>query len=325
MDSRGCAESAEEISGLSRRFSATSSLSRETKSFSSSAMDSGGLMQPLKTASGQNPYGVVSSARKPLTQEERDAFILEHCGIVKSMALRLASRLPPNVAADDLINAGVLGLMDAVDKFDPDQGISFEAYARIRIRGAMLDEIRAMDWVPRSLRQKSSAVTRTYATLEQRLGRSPTDEEMAAQMELKVADYFKLLDEIKGISVMPEDVYEAAGEGRGGSALMVDVEGGFRGTYQQELRKFLAEAIGTLSKKEQQLLALYYYEELTMKEIGVVMDYTESRISQLHTKAMIKLRARLARRLKGDDLPYATLTAAGDSEEASSRKKRGVK
>jgi RNA polymerase sigma factor for flagellar operon FliA len=234
---------------------------------------------------------------------DREEAIIKHSGIVKYMALRLAARLPAHVSADDLINSGMIGLIDAFEKFDPGQGISFSSYAKIRIRGAMLDEIRAMDWVPRSLRQKSNELSKTCLLLEQRLGRAPLDEEIAAELRISCEQLFKLLDEIKGISLVPEDIFDAVGEGKINGTLPSESDEIFQKTYRAELKKHLAEAISSLSKKEQQLLALYYYEELTMKEIGAVMDYTESRISQIHTKAILKLRSRLARKLKREDLP----------------------
>mgnify|MGYP000849573842 CR=1 FL=1 len=245
----------------------------------------------------------LSCSAVPDEPMDRDEAIVKHSGVVKYMALRLAARLPAHVAADDLINAGMIGLIDAFEKFDPSQGISFPSYAKIRIRGAMLDEIRAMDWVPRSLRQKSNELSKTCQMLEQRLGRSPVDEEIASELQITCEQLYKLLDEIKGISLAPEDILDAVGEGKVNSSLASESDEVFQKTYRAELKKHLADAIGSLSKKEQQLLSLYYYEELTMKEIGAVMDYTESRISQIHTKAILKLRGRLSRRLKREDLP----------------------
>ncbi len=236
-------------------------------------------------------------------QQEKEQTILQHCGLVKYMAMRLVSRLPNSVQMDDLFNAGIIGLIDAIDKFDPDQGIQFETYAKIRIRGAMLDEVRSMDWVPRSLRQKSSALEKASLALEQRMGRDPSDDELAEELGIPLEEYFQLLDEIKGISVLPEDIQDVIQENRGSHLLATGMDEPFQHLYRDELRKHLADAIRTLPEKEQLVLALYYYEELTMKEIGAVLGYTESRISQIHTKAVLKLRTRLAKRLKKDDLP----------------------
>ncbi len=227
---------------------------------------------------------------------------MRHSDLVKYMALRLAARLPDTVQADDLYNAGIIGLIDALDKFDPNQGIQFESYAKIRVRGAMLDEVRSMDWVPRSLRQKSSEMERVAVALEQRLGRGASDEEMAAELGTSMEDYHRMLDEIKGISIVPEEIQEALEHG-GVRLPASDADEVFQHIHREELKTVLAEAIAALPEKERLVLAFYYYEELTMKEIGAVLGYTESRISQIHTKAVLRLRTRLARKLKKDDLP----------------------
>jgi RNA polymerase sigma factor for flagellar operon FliA len=251
-----------------------------------------------------NPYSKQAQvSQEAIIPADKEEIILRHCDLIKYMALRLASRLPPHVSVDDLFNAGIIGLMDAIDKFDPDQQIQLRTYAKIRIKGAMLDEIRAMDWVPRSLRQKSTMLTKTCASLEERLGRHPTDEEIAAELDISLDHYYRLLDEIKGISLMPLEIQETLKDAQGEAQLATAADGPFQAVYREQLREELATAIETLPKNEQLILSLYYYEELTMKEIGAIMGYTESRISQLHTKAILRLRTRLARSLKKDDLP----------------------
>lgn len=249
-----------------------------------------------------NPYQQQEIVPAPNSQD-KDELVLQHCDLVKYTALRLISRLPNSVQFDDLFNAGVIGLMDAIEKFDHSLGIQFETYAKIRIRGAMLDEIRAMDWIPRSLRQKSNELERTLLVLEQKLGRPPADEETADELGISIEDYYKLLDESKSISLVPEDIYDVLKENNSCQYLSTESEDLFQQTYQQELRQHLSDAITTLPHKEQMVLSLYYCDELTMKEIGVVMGYTESRISQIHTKTVMKLRTRLLRKFKRDDLP----------------------
>lgn len=234
---------------------------------------------------------------------DKEHLILRYCDLVKYIALRLVARLPDSVQVDDLFNAGIIGLIDAIDKFDVSQGIQFETYARIRIRGAMLDEIRSMDWIPRSLRRKSNELEKACVALEQKLGAHPSDEQVVSELGISIDEYYKLLDEIKGISLMPEDIHEVINENKGMYHLGTESDELFEQTYRQEIKAHLTEAIGALSEKEQLVLALYYYEELTMKEIGAVLGYTESRISQIHTKSILKLRTRLARKLKKDDLP----------------------
>ncbi len=246
----------------------------------------------------ESPYSMEETRR---TRTEQ--IILDHSDLVKHMALRLFSRLPDHVPIDDLISAGVIGLIDAVDKYDSGQGIPFKFYAKIRIRGAMLDEIRSMDWVPRSLRQKNNSLEKTNVELEQRLGRSPSDEELAAEMGVSMGEYHRLLDEVKGISLLPENINEALLEAGESGSLATDSEELFQYAYRREIQQQLAESIKSLSTKEQLVLSLYYYEELTMKEVGAALGYTESRISQIHTKAIIKLRGKLAKKLSAEDLP----------------------
>src|SRR5271169_5962551 len=175
-------------------------------------------------------------------QSERDKAVMEHSDLVKYIAFRLISRLPDHIAVEDLISAGVLGLIDAIEKYDSSQGIPFEYYAKIRIKGAMLDEIRAMDWVPRSLRQKSTIVEKASITLEQRLGRDPTDEETASELNLNTDEFHKLLDEIKGISFLPENIHDFVRENRESHMFCSGSEELFDATYRQEIRVHLAEA-----------------------------------------------------------------------------------
>ncbi|MFZ0945779.1 MAG: FliA/WhiG family RNA polymerase sigma factor [Syntrophobacteraceae bacterium] len=259
-------------------------------------------MEQSANAARRNPYG-NQGAEFLGTMSERDKAVMEHSDLVRYVAFRLISRLPDHIAVEDLISAGVLGLMDAIEKYDSCQGIPFEYYAKIRIKGAMLDEIRSMDWVPRSLRQKSSLVEKACVNLEQRLGRDPTEEETAAELNLDMDEFHKLLDEIKGISFLPENIHDFVRENRESHAFCSGSEELFEATYREEIRVHLAQAIAGLAEKEQLVLSLYYYEELTMKEIGAMLGYTESRISQLHTKAVLKLKTRLARKLKAEDLP----------------------
>ncbi len=278
-----------------------------------------------------DPYGtepirfgkILIAARLPnniAAQSERDRAVLEHSDLVKYIAFRLISRLPDHIAVEDLISAGVLGLIDAIEKYDSSQGIPFEYYAKIRIKGAMLDEIRSMDWVPRSLRQKSTRYGESLRALEQRLGRDPTEEEIASEMSVDMDEFHKLLDEIKGISFLPENIHDVIRENRESHLLCSSSEELFDAAYRKEIRNHLAEAITGLSEKEQLVLSLYYYEELTMKEIGVALGYTESRISQIHTKAVLKLKTKLVRKLKARR--SAGICPAGRSQGTSVQKHR---
>jgi RNA polymerase sigma factor FliA len=245
-----------------------------------------------------------------LSSQEKEEVILQCCSLVKFMALRLASRLPNNIQSDDLFSAGVIGLIDAIEKFDPTQGIQFETYAKIRIRGAMLDEIRSMDWVPRSLRRKSHRLEKAYSVLEQKLGRNPTDEEIAQELNITVEEYFHLLDEVKGISIVPADIQELQFLGKDLKNGMSIPELGwpFYQCYALELRELIKKEISNLPEKEQLVLAMYYYDELTMKEIGGIMGYTETRISQLHTKAVLRLRNKISSGLRKNGLKMSDLS-----------------
>ncbi len=229
---------------------------------------------------------------------QREALILEHTPLIRYVAGRVAMRLPSHVPLEDLYSAGVLGLIDAVDKFDPRQNVKFKTYAEFRIRGAILDELRAMDWVPRSVRRKSSKVEDAYHQIQNQLGRAATDEEVASALGVSLDEFFQLLDEVKGVNLLSlddqnnllgqldsEQVLEALGR--------EDNEDPLTQLGLAELRRQVATAIEGLPEKEKLVVSLYYYDELTMREIGEVLGYTESRISQMHTKAILRLRARL--------------------------------
>ena len=196
----------------------------------------------------KNPYG-GQTAEAYAAQSDRERAILEHSDLVKYIALRLISRLPDHIAIEDLISAGVLGLIDAIEKYDSSQGIPFEYYAKIRIKGAMLDEIRSLDWVPRSLRQKSTCMEKACVSLEQRLGRDPTEEEIASEMSVDMDEFHKLLDEIKGISFLPENIHDVIRENRESHLLSSSSEELFDAAYRKEIRKHLAKPLRAFRKK----------------------------------------------------------------------------
>jgi RNA polymerase sigma factor for flagellar operon FliA len=218
--------------------------------------------------------------------------------MVKYIAQRLAFRLPPSVTVDDLIQAGVIGLIDAIDKYDPRRDTSFKTYAEFRIRGAMLDALRNLDWAPRSVRQKEHTLTRAYEELERHLGRPARDEEVAAYLELDVDELHDWLNQLKGTTLVS---LESPGlRTPDGEALnLLDMLSSDRGDDPAELiqasnlKALVAQAIDELPQQEKVVIALYYYEELTMKEIGRVLEITESRVSQVHSKAILRLRAKL--------------------------------
>jgi RNA polymerase sigma factor for flagellar operon FliA len=199
---------------------------------------------------------------------------------------------------DDLLNAGVIGLIDAIAKYDPRRDTTLKTYAECRIRGAMLDEVRRLDWVPRSVRQKERALAQTYATLERTLGRAARDEEVAALLGIDLETFNTWLTQVGGVSLVSLDT-PGMGMPDGASLTVLDVvsteaaQDPAQLVQAQQHTARLAEAIGALPQQEKVVLALYYNEELTMKEIGQVLDLTESRVSQIHTKAILHLRSKL--------------------------------
>lgn len=227
----------------------------------------------------------------------RSDLILTYTPLIKYIAVRLASRLPSHVALDDLISCGTIGLIDAIEKFDPAKNVQFKTYAEFRIKGAMLDELRALDWVPRSVRRKVTDLEKTYSDLEKKLGRPATDEETAAELDMGLEEFYKLLDETKAISFMDIDLLRQKHPEATDNSLLetfaVDDADPFTALNMAEIREVVAKAITDLPEKEKLTVSLYYFDELTMKEIGEVLGYTESRISQMHSKAMLRLRSRI--------------------------------
>lgn len=232
------------------------------------------------------------------TAEEREQLILQYAPTIKYIAQRLAMRLPASVQLDDLINAGVIGLIDAIQKYDASRDNMFKTYAEFRIRGAMLDELRELDWVPRSVRQKEHALERAYTALEQQLGRPASDEELAAHLGITLSAVHEWFQQVRGVSLLSLEAAGAA-DPHGEKLHLLDLvaaepeDNPAHIVQESHLQALLAQAIETLSHQEKVVLSLYYHEELTMKEIGKVLEITESRVSQIHTKMILRLRAKL--------------------------------
>ncbi len=230
--------------------------------------------------------------------KDRDEFITRYAPLIKTVAGRLAMRLPSHIDQDDLMSAGIMGLLDAMEKFDPAKGVAFKSYAEFRIRGAMLDELRAMDWVPRSVRKNARRLDSAFGAVERRTMQPATDEEVAKELDIDLEAFHRMLDETRGVSLFnEEDVSELMGHKKVGTLWQVFQDTTFSDPIAAldlgELKKVVATAIEALPENERVVVSLYYYEELTMKEIGQVMGYTESRISQLHSKAVARLRHRV--------------------------------
>src|SRR5947209_7152667 len=246
-----------------------------------------------------------------MTHAQRDALIQETLPLIKHIAHRVATRLPANVEIRDLINAGVLGLLDAIEKFEPERNVKFKTYAEVRIRGAILDSLRNLDWAPRSLRKKSKDLEKTYAELSQKLGRPATDEEVSEAMGEDIEDYHALVDQLHGLTLGSFEKLSDSEESE--NFINYYPDDGTNDPYvkfeSNELTGMLAEAIEDLPEKERLVLSLYYYEEFTMKEIGALLGVNESRVSQLHTKATLRLRGKLVKLIPDVDSMFRTAAA----------------
>lgn len=234
----------------------------------------------------------------------RDFFIKQYAPLVKYVAGKVAVGMPSNVEFDDLVGFGVFGLIDAIDKFEPDKNVKFKTYAVTRIRGSIFDELRSMDWVPRSVRQKTREIESTVVQLESRLGRTASDSEIAEALGMTDVEFQHTLFKISGTSIMSlNDVWYSGDDSErisigdsieSPSSLNPDVI-----VEREEIKRVIVQAINELPEKEKLVLVLYYYEDLTLKEIGQVLHVTESRVSQLHTKANLRLHAKLTNIRKG--------------------------
>jgi RNA polymerase sigma factor FliA len=231
---------------------------------------------------------------------DKSATLAKHAPLVRRLALQLIAKLPASVELDDMIQAGMLGLLDAANRFQEDQGAQFETYASQRIRGAMLDELRANDWLSRGLRQSSRGVDAAVQALEQKLARAPTEREIAQAMQMSLEDYQRLLQEIHGSQLL---YYEDC-EGDGGENSFLDRQHGsaernrdndpLQRLLESGMRHMLVDAIAMMPERERLLLSLYYEQEMNLREIGAVLEVSQSRVCQLHSQAISRLRARLS-------------------------------
>ena len=228
----------------------------------------------------------------------RDRLVLTYAPLVKYVAGRLGSGLPAHVDEGDLVSYGLLGLMGAIERYDPERDVKFETYAIARIKGQIIDELRAMDWVPRSVRSRAREIERAIGELEAKMGRAPTDEEISAKLGIEVSELEESLNEIARSSIAALDELWTV-SGSGDQVALIDTIEDDRAPdpqsnlSQTELKEAVADAIARLPEREKLVVTLYYYEELTLREIGEVLGVTESRVSQLHTKAILRLKAHL--------------------------------
>jgi RNA polymerase sigma factor for flagellar operon FliA len=253
------------------------------------------------TQNTANPYGAQAYGATSHTAEEREQLILEHLPQVRLIARRIHDRLPESVSLDDLVSTGIVGLISAIDRFDSSLNVKLKTYAEYKIRGAILDSLRGLDWAPRQQRKRSKQIEAAISRAEQLLHRSPTEDEIAQQLGLKIEEYHEWLIDVRGLnlgsleSAVPEDEnsnsrdllkYISSDEENWPSRIL----------ERSELQKLLAEAIGKMPDIEKTVLSLYYHEELTLREIAKIVHLHESRISQLKSQAILRLRSFMEKR-----------------------------
>jgi len=230
------------------------------------------------------------------SRQARDGLIVHYAPMVNFVAGRVAVGLPPTIEQADLVSYGIFGLIDAIEKFDPGRNVKFETYAMTRVRGAIIDELRAVDWVPRTVRAKARALEKAFSTLEASLGRAPTDAELAEQLGVGEDELQAMLAQVSFVGIVPLDEV-LGGDRDDGTTLgdtIADQGAGPVGAFEvEETRVLLASSIGRLGDREKTVLGLYYYENLTLAEIGQVLGVTESRVCQIHSRAVLQLRSRL--------------------------------
>ncbi|QMV17351.1 FliA/WhiG family RNA polymerase sigma factor [Granulicella sp. 5B5] len=268
-----------------------------------SAAEMGGLLEMDEAGYSRAEVAPVPAAVAAIaamtsmedTAGEQERQLLEHLPMVKYIARRIHERLPQHVEMDDLVSAGVFGLIDAFNKFDHTKKVQFKSYAQFRVRGAILDSLRELDWSPRELRRKGRAVEEAIRALTHRNGRAPQEAEIAREMSLSLHDFQLLLGDLKGLEIgsLHAERSEDSGEEELAFLPTSPEEDPLFRCLQGEMRQRLVDAIEELPEKERLVLTLYYYEELTMKEIGLTLGVVESRVSQIHSAAVLRLRAAL--------------------------------
>lgn len=235
----------------------------------------------------------------------KDKLLVEYAHLVKFIGNRIAINLPSSVDRNDIVSSGILGLIKAVETFEPERGFKFETYAGHKIRGAILDELRALDWVPRSVRQKSKDLQKVYTKLENELGRIPYDDEVCDALSISQEDFERMLSDVAPTTLVSLEELMPDRSADSKEIRLIDTiedpgsENPLKQLGFEEVKRILKETLENLPEKEKLVIALYHFEELTLKEIGVVLDISESRVSQIHSKVILKLRAKLLQRING--------------------------
>jgi RNA polymerase sigma factor for flagellar operon FliA len=232
-----------------------------------------------------------------LTSKQKDELIMEYAPLIRFIAQKIAIRLPSHIELDDLISSGVIGLMDAIEKYDPKRDNKFKTYAEFRIRGAILDELRAQDWVPRSVRDKAKMLDKTIVELESQLGRTATDEEVAGKLSISMEEFYDLINQVRPVSVLSIDEASTFSSVDKMSILNLlescKINNPLNQLKIKTVKAIVTKSIEDLPERQRLVLSLYYYEDLNLKEIGRILRVTESRVSQLHAQAITRLRAKL--------------------------------
>lgn len=250
-----------------------------------------------------------------LTSKQKDKLIMEYAPLIKFIAQKIAIRLPSSIELDDLVSSGVIGLMDAIEKYDPSRDNKFKTYAEFRIRGAILDELRSQDWVPRSIRDKAKMLDRTMIQLESELGRGASDAEIAEKLNISLEDFYDLLNQVRPVSLLSIDDQQTFSHVDKRSLLNIlegcKLNNPFNHLNIKSVKAIITKAIEELPERQRLVLSLYYYEDMNLKEIGKILDVTESRISQLHSQAVSRLRSKLNFYLKEIEKQCDSLRMAG--------------
>src|SRR5271154_3924723 len=246
---------------------------------------------------------------KKIDKRTKEKLILEYAPLIKFIAQKIAVRLPSNIELDDLISSGVIGLMDAIEKYDPTRDNKFKTYAEFRIRGAILDELRAQDWVPRSVRDKAKMLDRALIELEAQLGRTASEDEIALKLGMPIDDYHDLVNQVRPVSVLSIDDSATFSNVDKKSILNIlegcKLNNPLTQLNLKSVKDVVAKSIEDLPERQRLVLSLYYYEDLNLKEIGKILRVTESRVSQLHAQAIGRLRAKLAQFFEDQELESA--------------------
>jgi len=255
----------------------------------------------MTTQTSANPYAAQAYGATAHTADEREQLILEHLPQVRLIARRIHDRLPESVSLDDLVSTGIVGLISAIDRFDSSHNVKLKTYAEYKIRGAILDSLRGLDWAPRQQRKRSKQIEAAISRAEQMLHRSPTEEEIAQQLNLTIEEYHSWLIDVRGLNLGSLESATPEEESNNGRDLLKYISGDeenwpSRLLERSELQKLLAEAIGKMPDIEKTVLSLYYHEELTLREIAKIVHLHESRISQLKSQAIMRLRSYMEKR-----------------------------